>query len=117
MVNKYLFRGKRIDNDEWVRGFLSVDEKGQARIEITNNYGGYAESFYIYPNTAGQCTGLCDCTDELIFENDTVRYKGYVSNVFWENGGFYVKFWSGGTEFLGDFNEEVEIVGDGFAKQ
>ena len=74
MENRYLCRGKRIDNGEWVEGYLSYPfctEKGN-------------ESYYFYakdsldffcrcvvdPSTICQCTAMPDKNNKLIFEND-----------------------------------------------
>lgn len=74
MQNRFLSRGKRIDNGEWVEGYLSYPfctEKGN-------------ESYYFYakdsldffcrcvvdPSTICQCTAMPDKNNKLIFEND-----------------------------------------------
>ena len=74
MESRYLYRGKRIDNGEWVEGYLSYPfctEKGN-------------ESYYFYAkdsldffcrcvvdaSTICQCTAMPDKNNKLIFEND-----------------------------------------------
>ena len=71
MQDRYLFREKRIDNGEWVHGYLFDDgfENGRVFIGgiVIEKYNGTAcddwnvtgINFYeIDPNTICQCTGL-----------------------------------------------------------
>lgn len=74
MESRYLYRGKRIDNGEWVEGYLSYPfctEKGN------ESYYFYAKDsldFYcrcvVDADTICQCTGLVDKNDKIIYEND-----------------------------------------------
>ena len=76
MEDRYLFRAKRIDNGEWVEGYLSYPfctEKGN-------------ESYYFYAkdslnffcrcvvdaSTICQCTAMPDKNKKLVFEHDIV---------------------------------------------
>ena len=72
MENRYLFRAKRIDNDEWVYGLPSYNKDGEiAEIE---EWDGEDIIFYtVDPSTICQCTGLRDKNDKLIWENDIVN--------------------------------------------
>lgn len=72
MENRYLFRAKRIDNDEWVYGLPSCNKDGEiAEIE---EWDGEDIIFYtVDPSTICQCTGLRDKNDKLIWEKDVVR--------------------------------------------
>lgn len=107
MENRYLFRGKRTDNNEWVYGLPSYDEDGE--IEEIEVWSEDDINFYsVDPSTVCQCTGLEDKNGRLIFENDIVkdlfsdiaapiRYGSYQScfdSTKVEHVGFYVD-WSG----------------------
>lgn len=89
MENRYLYRGKRIDNGEWIVGSLIVDkhqdiETGE-QIEITGIYPSEYKGFSkrIDPSTICQCTGRTDRDKALIFEHDVVAYLDTYST---ENG-------------------------------
>ena len=67
-----LFRGKRLDNGEWVYGFYCVD-----------------------PSTVGQYTGLKDKNGKRIFEGDIIRThyantrkNDFIEQVVFHNGRF-----------------------------
>lgn len=68
MEDRYLFKAKRIDNGEWVQGYLyGIWEKRYILWGMTNDVPNMIE---VDPSTICQCTGLKDRHDNLIFEND-----------------------------------------------
>jgi len=71
MQDRYLSRGRRIDNGEWITGCLIYDEycgSEPPQIGYLSSDGGDFDS--VDPATVGQCTGLRDKNGTLIFEGD-----------------------------------------------
>ena len=83
------FRGKRLDNGEWIYGSLLVshfkDDKKE-RYFITQFSGNYTFEHEVDPNTVGQFTGLRDKNGRDIWEGD-IFGSGIVRSVFRVPGG------------------------------
>ena len=80
-----LFRGKRTDNGEWVKGFYHYADWV---MPPTNEFVKRTHSilplksqdaFDVDPATVGECTGLDDMDRALIFEGDVIQF---VNDVF-----------------------------------
>lgn len=68
MKDRYLFRGKRVEDDEWMTGFLErLDDQCAMLLDKSGI------PLEVDPATVGQCTGLKDSSGKLIHEGDIVK--------------------------------------------
>lgn len=116
-MREILFRGKRLDNGEWVDGYLYEHEPALVGIVSENDVPepskwfiartGFAdwnmprpvEFVEVDPSTVGQYTGLKDMNDKRIFEGDILgsRYGDLypddvaIEVVKWFRNGWYIQ--------------------------
>lgn len=113
MNREILFRGKRIDNGEWVKG-LPFSFRANINTEGIETYNG--ERHRVDPTTVGQYTGLTDKNGKKIFEGDLVKfdrftpYTDILEKVKFCEGGF-APFCVAGWECTPSW-EECEVIGN-----
>ena len=104
MNDRYLFRGRRIDNGKWVIGHLQEYENGGAAIKEPLALWPNALYQSIDPATVGQCTGVSaaksyrgkEPEDLLIFEGDVLRVP---IEHYGPDHPVRIVEWSGGQKF------------------
>lgn len=120
MEDRYLFKAKRLDNGEWVQGYLyGILEKKYIIWGMTNDIPNMIE---VDPTTICQCTVLKDKNGKLVWENDIVNClteeccgyigwneseAGFYFNVLLEDGRFE-------EEHIYDYQDGIEVIGNIF---
>lgn len=98
MKDRYLFKAKRTDNGEWVKGALVYDDRDKLYRIITEiNYSTGTclttdNAPRVDKSTICQCTGLKDENDKLIWENDIIRCKVGTAKVIWDKSEWRIEW-------------------------
>lgn len=123
-----LFRGKRVDNGEWVYGSLVHSTKyyGETTDKWFILHGGefdcdYYDAEEVLPETIGQYTGMKDKNGKKIFEADIVLKRTYNGKkpfpVTFDSGMFHCGYGGGSSTATHGYtldDRQIEIIGNVF---
>ena len=124
-MREILFRGKRVDNGEWVEGLLFT-YNGKHCIQLEgiecHDYGLYPRCYAeVIPESVSEFTSLTDKNGKKIFEGDIVKFGDISGIINYSFGCYCVKTnkpdWKSRNNPAIDivFNEypnEIEVIGN-----
>ena len=126
MKDRYLYRAKRTDNGEWVKGYYTYypngftsEDKMEHAIRDTFTSVDSHKLYFVDPSTICQCTGLKDKNGKLIWENDIVagwfddkRITGYI--MYGSNAIFFINRNGLYGIHLDNSQDWLEVIGNIF---
>lgn len=93
MEDKYLSKAKRIDNGDWLVGYIvKYGYTGKEKYYIVPSYASDLYAIEVDSSTICRCTGLKDENDKLIWENDIVELFGHRGVIKYVCGGFGIGY-------------------------
>lgn len=129
MEDRYLFKGKRVDNGEWVIGNLITNvffRLGQsipyilcpdkAKYDCFEDFTEGNGIFEVRPDTICRCTGLNDKKGNLIWKNDIVKDTVIYGVVKWDyaNARYVIDDREDGYQDYSEWWQETEVIGNIF---
>lgn len=122
-MREILFRGKRIDNGEWVEGFyVCIPDTHYimtGKFDSLTNGIINSEAYHVDFSTVGRFTGLTDHNGVKIFEGDVIEYtdgcNDWLGAVKYasDDAQFFVRFIGGDVESFDNlYSVDCEVIGN-----
>ena len=124
-MREILFRGKRVDNGEWIEGSFLPGNERQTLHPCIFVYLPETQSFECFDidiDTLGEYTGLMDRNATRIFEGDVIKDDKHLYLIEWYASDFDAGFWpficsancravrSCNCEIIGNIHDNPELL-------
>lgn len=126
LKREILFRGKRVDNGEWVYGNYEeaiYSTSNERQYQIGTKEGDF-EYYGVIAETVGQYTGLTDKNGKMIFEGDILKSdypdgESCYYEIVWAEAGFHAdcdesiyidSYYVSGDEVVGNVHDNPELL-------